>query len=118
MNLFVHPSVGFSNPSVDTELSTERITVVPTAHTLPPALLTRFTASAVRFGNDDLLGIHLMLGQVLDVDGPEITPIPRAASRKAMSTPLISSLFHQVLAEMQSGRRRGDGSLVLRVNRR
>ena len=97
MNLFVHPSKGFSNPSVDTELSTERITVVPTAHTLPPALLTRFTASAVSLGNDDLLGIHLMLGQVLDVDGPEITQSRHAASGRPCRRPLISSLFIRCL---------------------
>ena len=33
MNLLVHPSYGFNNPSVETEVSIARIDVVPTAHT-------------------------------------------------------------------------------------
>ena len=96
MNLFVHPSKGFSNPSVDTELSTERITVVPTAHTLPPALLTRFTASAVRSGmttcsESILCLVRSSTSTVLKL------PNPTCSVRKVMSTPLISSLFIRCL---------------------
>ena len=57
-----------------------------------------------------------MLGQVLDVDGPEITQ-SHVQRQKGHVAALDLEPFHQVLAEMQSGRRRGDGSLVLRVNR-
>ena len=43
MNLLVQPSKTFKCPSVLTALSTARITVVPTAQTLRPSSLARFT---------------------------------------------------------------------------
>ena len=44
MNLLVQPSKGFRCASADTELSMERITVVPTAQTFLFASMARFTA--------------------------------------------------------------------------